>query len=229
MYFLPSLTASLTNLHLDVTGPINAKIAIIMVGDIFGFSPQVLQGADILANNKYLVLHPDFFDGAPAQPSWFAPNSEDGPAKIQNFFATTASPPAAVARLPTFIAEVTKEKNIEKWGALGLCWGGKVVSLGAGVEGQTVSVVVQAHPAMLDPQDALKISVPFATLASGDEKKEDVEAFGANLKGEKLVEFFADQGHGWMAARADLGDEKVRKGYQQGYQMVINFFEKYLQ
>jgi len=175
-----------------------------MVGDIFGFSSQVLQGADILAysdpNNTYVVLYLDFFDGSPAEASWFAPDSKDGQAKIGGFFSTTAAPPAALARVPPFIAEVTAKHGIEAWGALGLCWGGKIVSLG-GDFSNTVKAAAQVHPAMLDPADAHKITIPFATLASGDEKQADVEAFGENLKGEKLVETFADHTHGFMAAR----------------------------
>ena len=53
---------------LDVTGPPSAKNAILVVYDIFGFSDQMLQGADILAlsdtkNGPYRVLVPDFFEG----------------------------------------------------------------------------------------------------------------------------------------------------------------------
>jgi len=201
-----------------------------MVGDIFGFSTQVLQGADRLASNKYLVFYPDFFDGEPAKGAWWAPTSEDGPAKIKAFFATLAgknSPATALGRIPAFIAEVTKEKKtIETWGGFGLCWGGKVVSIGGDNLGMKVSV--QVHPAMLDASDALKITIPFALLASKDEDAAEVEKFGANLKGEKLVETFNDLGHGWMGARGNLEEEKGREGFTEGYKWVADFFEKYL-
>lgn len=96
--------------------------------------------------------------------------------------------------------------------------------------GDVFKVGVQVHPAMLDPQDAVTIEIPFATLASGEEDAAHVEAFGKNLKGEKLVDAttFKEMGHGWMAARADLGDEKVKEGYAKGYKMVLEFFQKYL-
>jgi dienelactone hydrolase len=81
-----------------------------------------------------------------------------------------------------------------------LCWGGKIASLGGDFGGK-VKVAAQCHPAMLDPNDALKITIPFATLASGDEKEADVVAFGENLRGEKVLEIFRDQKHGWMTAR----------------------------
>jgi hypothetical protein len=43
--------------------------------DIFGFYSQTLQGADILAfsgkDEKYLVFIPDWFEGKPADISWY--------------------------------------------------------------------------------------------------------------------------------------------------------------
>jgi len=44
--------------------------------DIFGFFPQTLQGADILALSgpqRYRVFMPDFFDGEPAPIEWCLP------------------------------------------------------------------------------------------------------------------------------------------------------------
>lgn len=65
-------------------------------------------------------------------------------------------------------------------------------------------------------------------LASNDELKEDVEKFEKNLKGEKHVEIFGDQIHGWMAARADLEDERVKSEYERGYKTLLEFFAKHL-
>ncbi|KAL8684241.1 MAG: hypothetical protein Q9218_008369 [Villophora microphyllina] len=81
---------------------------------------------------------------------------------------------------------------------------------------------------MVDPNDAKGIKVPIAILASGDENAEDVEKFKKNLSVENHVETFGDQVHGWMAARGDLKDEKVKKEYERGYGVVLDFFHKYL-
>jgi len=214
-----------------ITGPADAKKAILVTYDIFGFSPQLIQGADILAySNKaspYQVIIPDFFHGEGAQPAWYAPGSEDGPAKIKELFATKASFSGNAAHIPKIISAFTASNNIEEWGALGMCWGGKVIVLASG-EGTAFKAAAQAHPAMLDPSEASKISIPFATLASGAEKKEDVEAFGENLKGEKIVEIFGDQVHGWLATRADLEDQRKKEEYVRGYGILADFFGKYL-
>jgi hypothetical protein len=61
------------------TGPSDAKKAILIVYDIFGFFPQTIQGADVLATgdkeNQYQVFMPDFFEGSPADISWYPPDN----------------------------------------------------------------------------------------------------------------------------------------------------------
>lgn len=87
---------------------------------------------------------------------------------------------------------------------------------------------VEAHPAMVDPADAENIKVPLALLASKDEPPEAVKKFEQNLKGPKYVETFGDQIHGWMAARSDLEDERVKAEYTRGYETVLKFLSKYV-
>ena len=86
----------------------------------------------------------------------------------------------------------------------------------------------ECHPAMVDPSEALNIQIPLCMLASADEPAEDVKKFEANLKGEKHVEIFGDQIHGWMAARSDLEDTRVKGEYERGYKTLLEFFGKHL-
>lgn len=62
------------NAEADVTGPSDASKAILLIYDIFGYFPQTIQGADILAtsgkDHHYQVFIPDFFEGKPADISW---------------------------------------------------------------------------------------------------------------------------------------------------------------
>jgi dienelactone hydrolase len=81
---------------------------------------------------------------------------------------------------------------------------------------------------MIDPADAEKITIPVCMLASKDESLSEVEAWEKALKVEKHVEVFGDQIHGWMSARSDLKDEKVKKEYERGYGIFLGFFAKYL-
>jgi dienelactone hydrolase len=79
---------------------------------------------------------------------------------------------------------------------------------------------------MVDASDAEGLSVPTMLLASKEEPEEEVKKFESNLKVVKHVEVFKDQIHGWMAARADLNDSRVKEEYERGYKTVVEFFGK---
>jgi dienelactone hydrolase len=139
-----------------------------------------------------------------------------------------------------------KYSSINTWGVVGVsspiaftssskltlneqfCWGGKIVSLTTSKSDTPFKAGAECHPAMVDPSEALDIKIPLCMLASKDEPAEDVKKFEANLKGEKHVEIFGDQIHGWMAARANLEDERVVSEYERGYKTLLEFFGKHL-
>jgi len=216
-----------------VTGPANASKALLYVYDIFGYFPQSLQGADILStsdkDHTYQVFMPDWFEGKPADISWYPPDNDEKGKALGNFFQTTGAPPATAAKVPNILKEIeAKYSNIATWGIVGFCWGGKIVSLTTSTDSTPFKAAAECHPAMVDPSEAEKIKIPLCMLASKDEPEEDVKKFEANLKGEKHVETFGDQIHGWMAARSDLEDERVKNEYERGYQTLLHFFAKHL-
>ncbi|KAF2268130.1 hypothetical protein CC78DRAFT_14759 [Lojkania enalia] len=213
------------------TGPKDAKEGILVVYDIFGFFNQTLQGADILAysdsEHPYQVFIPDFFEGEPADISWYPPDNEEKGKKLGQFFQTKAAPPKTLPRVAKIANELKASKNIEKWGIVGYCWGGKIVNLSS-MEGTPFKVAAACHPAMVAADDAPGITIPFAMLPSKDESKEDVEKWERALKVPHTVEWFPTQIHGWMAARGDLENEEVKKEYTRGYQTVLDFFHKHM-
>ena len=81
---------------------------------------------------------------------------------------------------------------------------------------------------MVDPNDAKGFTIPICMLPSGDEDQEAVKGFQEALKVPNHIETFADQVHGWMAARANLEDERVKKEYERGYSVLLDFFHKHL-
>jgi dienelactone hydrolase len=115
---------------LDTTGPSDAKRGILLIYDIFGFFPQTLQGADILAysdsEHPYQVFVPDFFEGRPADISWYPPDNKEKEEKLGKFFEEQGAPGKTVPRVPKIVQELGKSKGVEKWAVLGFCWGGKV-------------------------------------------------------------------------------------------------------
>ena len=72
---------------------------------------------------------PDFFFGKKADHAWLPPDTKEKGEKLGNFIQTTANPPTTAAKIPGIIDEITKKSGgtIKKWGALGMCWGGKVL------------------------------------------------------------------------------------------------------
>jgi len=212
------------------TGSKDAKSAILIVYDIFGFFPQTLQGADILAygdkEKQYQVFMPDFFDGKPADISWYPPDNDEKGKKLGEFFNTQAAPPKTLERIPKVLEEVKSQRSgIQEWGIVGYCWGGKIVNL-VSQEGTPFKAAASCHPAMVDANDAPGIKIPFAMLPSKDEPKEDVEKWQKAVKVKNIVQWWPNQVHGFMAARGDLKDPAVKSDYEKAYQLLLNFFHE---
>ncbi|KAK5991030.1 putative AIM2 family protein C30D10.14 [Cladobotryum mycophilum] len=199
-----------------VTGPANATKAIVVIFDIFGYFDQTLQGADILAHSD---KHQQYR---------LPPDNEEKQKKLGEFFGTFP-PPKIAGLVPDYVKAVkAKESSIEKLALIGYCWGGKVVALTTKADTNPFSAAASIHPAMVDPADAEGLDIPFALLASGDEPVDAVKKFEAALNVPKHVETFGDQIHGWMAARSDLSDERVKQEYERGYKTLLEFFGKHL-
>lgn len=90
------------------------------------------------------------------------------------------------------------------------------------------SVGIQTSPARVDADDARNTVIPMAMLASNGEPADAVKAYELALNVPKHVETFSTQIHGWMSARADLADPAVKKEYERGYQIVLNFLGEHL-
>ncbi|RDA91204.1 hypothetical protein CP533_3412 [Ophiocordyceps camponoti-saundersi (nom. inval.)] len=215
-----------------VTGPADAEKAIVVIYDIFGYFEQTLQGADIMAyggaKQKYRVFMPDWFRGKPCPIEWYPPDTDEKKKNLGDFFASFP-PPNIAALIPAYVGAVKEENaSVKKLGIVGYCWGGKVVALSTKAANNPFSVAASVHPAMVDPADAEGITVPTVLLASKDEPEQAVAKFEASLKGPKLVETFSDQIHGWMAARADLSDKRVKEEYERGYKTLLTFFGEHL-
>jgi dienelactone hydrolase len=203
-----------------------------MIYDIFGYKDQILQGADILAHSdkehQYQVYMPDFFDEDYISLSDYPPETQEQKSRIGAWFGDKANPEKAQNRIPQCL-QAAKESNpnIKTWGAIGYCWGRKMVSLASG-PGTPFKAAAQTSPAMIDPKDAEKISIPMCMLASKDEPAEDVKKYEQSLKGVKHVEIYETQLHGFMSARGDLKNTEVLKEYERGYKKVLTFFHENL-
>lgn len=169
--------------------------------------PQTIRGADILASQiteisgkATKVFMPDWFKD-PADITQYPPDTPEKLAYINSFFAKNASPNAIIPQIPGLM-NAMKEKNpeIESWGILGHCWGGKIAAL-VSVKGTAFKVAAQCHPSLFDPADAEVVTVPMIVLPSGDEDVETTREYERRLKTEKYVETFRERIHGWMSSK----------------------------
>ena len=185
---------------------------------------------------------PDFFRGKPFPLDSFPPDTDEKKKALGDFFGGPAKPDEIAAQVPKIVKELTERSGgtITKWGIVGHCWGGKIVVLNS-LADTVFAAGAECHPAMIDPEEAKKVTIPFAVLASGDENPDEVKGFGDNLKVKKHVETFSDQVHvsvmgahwqlmnilivrqGWMAARADLKDARVKAEYERGWKVLLDF------
>ena len=92
--------------------------------------------------------------------------------------------------------------------------------------GTPFKAAATGHPAFVDPADAPKVTIPIILLPSKDEDKDTIEKYQQGLKVKNQVEWFSDQSHGFMAARGDLADDRVRSEYERGYKTVLTFFHE---
>jgi len=209
------------------TGPTDTGRAIVIIFDIFGFFPQTMQGADMMASStNSLVIMPDFFKGKPMDLSVYPPKSDDDRKAIQNFTKTTGNSEERLKEL-NIILEALKKDGAKKVGVMGFCWGGKIATL-AGASGH-VDAVGSIHPGMITADDAKELKVPIAMFISPDENQEESEKFMNALSSKPFAskndyKLYSSMFHGWASARADLKDEENKNQFEDVYSRLATFF-----
>ncbi|GLI79450.1 hypothetical protein PoHVEF18_007785 [Penicillium ochrochloron] len=210
----------IAGLNTYVTGKADAKIGLVDIYDVFGMASQTIQGADLLAARlNAVVLIPDFFDGEPLKHEYVPADTDEKKQIIAEFTAHKANIPRNVGVVIEAVEEYrTRFSSVQKWGAFGLCWGGKVTVLASGPN-TPFAASGQVHPGRADPADAQALSIPHIVLASKDEPADAIAGYAdffAKSGKEGYVETYSKMWHGWMGARADLEQEESRAEYARG-------------
>ncbi|KAL7419172.1 hypothetical protein Q5752_006008 [Cryptotrichosporon argae] len=211
-----------------VTGPAEAKHAIVVVYDIFGFWETTMRGSDILVDrlkhhSPTRVFMPDFFRGQPF------PTDKDGDKdELKKFFGGTAKLEDRLEDAVKFAKFLKKEYSFASISILGYCWGGKITLLALHAHSPFDYGAV-VHPAMIAPEDGDKLERPLAFYPSHDELKEVVEHIEKQLiekpfAAKNEFHLYDTAYHGWAAARANLKDEEMRKLYYDIYHRLGDYF-----
>lgn len=90
------------------------------------------------------------------------------------------------------------------------------------------SACVQCHPGFPGASVAAEVSAPLLSLCSKDEPEKEYAHFKPELKVEHRFEHFPNMVHGWLSARGDLANVRVRAGFEEGYNMMLDWFRKHL-
>lgn len=174
---------------------------------------------------------PDFFHGKPLDMSLIPPDTEEKKKTMHAFLTGPAGFPTNVAALLDVQAAAAQHfSSVRKWGTYGLCWGGKVTVL-AGAATSPFRAAATAHPGRLAVDDLTALTVPYlALLSHEDDDAETVAAYMKTLNERKDCEAEIVEGmyHGWMGARARLGEDSFQKAYAKGYEKFAAFFAKHL-
>ncbi|OXG39112.1 hypothetical protein J010_07070 [Cryptococcus neoformans] len=207
-----------------VIGPEDAMVSVLVVYDIFGYSPQILQGADLIASQGYRVVMPDFLVGNYATPEMFKPGNE---AKKAEYFSKfpgacgTQSEPVAKA------INSLKEAGHNKVAVAGYCWGYKAAVLSEGLA--KADALISVHPTFPAPDDVDRINVPLAMLSSSGEDMNVINAIikGVESKnpGKNFFKHFPEQVHGFAAARGDLSGGATTEAYAEAYRLIVKFLK----
>ncbi|KAH9330429.1 hypothetical protein KI387_002537 [Taxus chinensis] len=209
-----------------VTGSSDAKDAIILLSDIFGYeAPNLRKLADKVAAAGYFVVVPDYFSGDYFSGDPYAPNSL--PDWLKNH-----SPEKGFEDTLKVI-DLLKSRGITNIGAAGFCWGAKVVVELAKVEGIKAGVLL--HPAFVTVDDIKAVvKVPIAILGAEVDMispPELVKQFGVILSEKSelasFVHIYPGVHHGWTI-RYDENDEIAVRNAEVANTKMLEWFDKYM-
>lgn len=216
-------------------GTTGKKKGIILVTDIFGMHPNAYQLADILAAAGYIVAVPDFFAEKGAWPTAdFPPKDGFEGAAWSEFQGRLTNFPKHHEVLVA-AKEVLVKLGAEKVGAIGMCWGGKVMM--TSTSKSILDAFVAPHPSFYDENDGKDVTIPVLVMPSKDEDEKVMAAVTANLQagnaksGQKR---FDALNHGFLGARggvpnaSDYSDAETKTQAQIALDTAIAFFNENL-
>ncbi|KAG6432209.1 hypothetical protein SASPL_103783 [Salvia splendens] len=205
-----------------ISGPANSIAAVVLISDVYGYeAPSLRKIADKVGAAGFRAVVPDFFHGDPYVPDqkpiteWLKDHGPD-----QGF--ENAKP----------VIEALKSKGITKIGAVGFCWGAKVV-----VELSKhpyIQAAVIIHPSFVSLEDIQGVKVPLALLASEIDNmcppevaKQFEAALNAKPDVDSFVKIFAGCSHGWSVRYKDE-DEGAVKSAEEAHRDMLDWFVKYV-
>ncbi|KAK6930047.1 Dienelactone hydrolase [Dillenia turbinata] len=229
----PSLSSSSGNGKVEeigglksyVVGSPDSKLAVLLVSDVYGYeAPNLRKLADKVSAAGFYVVVPDFLHGDPYDP-------KDRARPLPEWLKDHNTDKASEDAKP--VVEALKNKGISAIGAVGFCWGAKVVVQLS--KGPYLQAVVLAHPSFVTVEDIKDVKAHISILGAEIDKfspPELVKQFGEILAAKfpevySFVKIFPGVAHGWTV-RYKVEDKAAVKAAEEAHQDMIDWFTKYL-
>ncbi|KAJ5476763.1 hypothetical protein N7475_002492 [Penicillium sp. IBT 31633x] len=204
----------------------NPEKAIVFMTDIFGLFPNAKLLADEYANNGYLTVIPDLFQGDQISVDDMDSGNVDFPAWLPKHQPANVEPP-----LESTIKYVRETFGVKKLGAVGYCFGGKYVV--RYLQPGKIDVGFTAHPSFVTHEELGAIKGPLSIAAA-----ETDSIFTTQLRHESEdtlikagqpwnINLFSGVSHGF-AVRGDLSVPRQKWAKQQAFCQAIAWFNEYL-
>ncbi|KAJ6090276.1 Protein AIM2 [Penicillium sp. IBT 16267x] len=202
------------------------ETAILYLSDVFGFFPNNQLLVDEFANNGYLTIFPDLFNGGQIGPDDMNNGKVDIMAWLGEHQPDVIDP--VVAKTIKYMRETLGVKRIA---AVGYCFGARYVTrfLKAG----KIDVGYHAHPTGTTHEELAGIEGPLSIAAA-----EIDSAFTTQLRHESeetliktgqewQINLFSGVTHGF-AVRADLSVSQQKWAKEQAFCQAVQWFDRHL-
>ncbi|KAJ5544555.1 hypothetical protein N7535_007047 [Penicillium sp. DV-2018c] len=210
-----------------ITYPKNksAEKAVLFLTDIFGIFPNAQLLADEFANNGYLCVLPDIFQGDQIDVEEMNSGKVDLPTWLPKHQPEQVQP-----AIDSTIKYMRETLGVKKIGAVGYCFGGKYVA--RYLDGR-IDAGYTAHPSFITKEELAAIKGPFSIAAA-----EVDSIFTTQLRHESediliktgqpwQINLYSGTSHGF-GVRADLKDPKQKWAKEQAFCQAVVWFNQHL-
>ncbi|XP_062097155.1 endo-1,3;1,4-beta-D-glucanase-like [Humulus lupulus] len=203
----------------------DSKSAVLLISDVFGYeAPNIRLIADKAAAAGFYAVVPDFFNGDPY-------NIDGDSRPVLEWLKDHGTDKGLEDAKP--VVEALKSKGFSAIGAVGFCWGGKVVTELA--KSKSIEAAVLLHPSLVTLDDIKEVNIPIEILAAEidsitppalvEQYKEILATKVPHV--DSYVEIIPKVEHGWTV-RYNVDDESASKSANEAHNKMLEWFSKYL-
>ncbi|OOG00466.1 hypothetical protein ASPCADRAFT_202327 [Aspergillus carbonarius ITEM 5010] len=200
--------------------------AVLFLSDIFGLFTNAKLVADEFANNGYLCVLPDLFNGDAIEPAAMESGKFDIGAWFPNHQPTHVDP-----IVESTIKYIKGDLGVKRIAAVGYCFGAKYVCRFM-KDGQ-IDVGFNAHPSFVTHEELGAIQGPLSIAAAQIDN-----IFTTQLRHESedtliktgqpwQINLYSGVSHGF-AVRADLSNPHFKWSKEQAFCQAVAWFRQYL-